>query len=220
MGVLQSLVTPLHTRTARDYLGRMQDDKVACMRKAKEYNFDYWDGERRYGYGGYCYDGRWKGVAERLIQLYDLKPGAKILDIGCGKAFLLYELARLLPGSETIGVDISAYGLKEAKPEIIDQLILHRAQDPFPWEDQRFDLVISLNVLHNLQVFDLKRALSEMNRVGKHKYLCVESFRNEQELFNLQCWALTCESFFAPESWIWLFEEFGYSGDYEFIYFE
>lgn len=220
MGALREIVTPLHKRTARDYLGRMQDDKVACMLKAKEYGFDYWDGDRRYGYGGYRYDGRWRSVAERLVETYALKPGARILDVGCGKAFLLYELSRLLPGCEVTGLDVSAHGLREAKPEIADRLILHRAQDPLPWADGSFDLVISLNALHNLQVFDLKRALAEMERVGRRKYLCVESFRDEQELFNLQCWALTCESFFTPEAWTWLFAEFGYTGDYEFIYFE
>ena len=59
-----------------------------------------------------------------------------------------------------------------------------------------------------------------MQRVGKSGYLLVESFRNEAELFNLECWALTCQSFYSPEEWLWIFEKNGYSGDYEFIYFE
>ena len=100
MGRLLNIVTPLHKGTKRDYLARMVDDKVHCMLKAKEYEADYWDGDRRYGYGGYKYDGRWKVVAENLIAIYDLKPGAKILDVGCGKAHLLYELQQLLPDSE------------------------------------------------------------------------------------------------------------------------
>ena len=73
MGQLLNIVTPLHKRTKRDYLGRMMDDKVHCMLKAKEYEFDYWDGDRRYGYGGYRYDGRWKVVAEEFIKTYHLK---------------------------------------------------------------------------------------------------------------------------------------------------
>ena len=48
----------------------------------------------------------------------------------------------------------------------------------------------------------------------------VEAYRDETELFNLQCWALTCESFFRPDEWIWMYNEWGYNGDYEFIYFE
>ena len=107
MGRLLKLVTPLHTRTKRDYLARMVDNKLEAVAKAKQYGFDYWDGERRYGYGGYKYDGRWKTVAEQLVRIYDLQPDAKILDVGCGKAFLLYELMRLLPNAEITGFDAS-----------------------------------------------------------------------------------------------------------------
>jgi len=220
MGILQNIVTPLHKATARDYLARMMDDKAACMEKAKEYGADYWDGDRRFGYGGYSYDGRWKVVAEKLIELYGLRRDASILDIGCGKAYLLYELSRLLPDARVIGIDSSEYALKHAKPEMKDHLLLHRAQDPLPFAEDEFDLVISLTTLHNLEVFDLAVAVAEMSRVGKRGYLMVESYRNERELFNLQCWALTCESFFSPDEWVWLYERFGYFGDYEFIYFE
>jgi ubiquinone/menaquinone biosynthesis C-methylase UbiE len=97
---------------------------------------------------------------------------------------------------------------------------MHRAQDVYPFKDKEFDLVISLGTLHNLRIFDLKKALSEIERVGKAGYVMLESYRNEQEQFNLQCWALTCESFFDEEEWVWLYNHFGYSGDYEFIYFE
>ncbi|MCZ6806335.1 MAG: SAM-dependent methyltransferase, partial [Deltaproteobacteria bacterium] len=92
MGQLLNIVTPLHTATKRDFLGRMQDDKIACMQVAREYRKDFWDGDRRYGYGGYRYDGRWTPVAERLIEQYDLQRNASILDVGCGKGYLLYEL--------------------------------------------------------------------------------------------------------------------------------
>jgi SAM-dependent methyltransferase len=220
MGKLINIITPLHKRTSRDYVARMVDEKVHCMLKAKEYEFDYWDGDRRYGYGGYKYDGRWKAVAEQFIELYDLKPDAKILDVGCGKAYLLYELSQLLPESECIGFDISHHGIGDAPEGIRDSLITYRAQDRYPWGDNHFDLVLSLGCLHNLRLFELQTAVSEIERVGKNKYIMLESYRNEHEQFNLQCWALTCESFFDTAEWIWLYEHFGYTGDYEFIYFE
>lgn len=221
MGILLSLVTPLHKMTKRDYIGRMTDDKVHCMLKAKEYEIDYWDGDRRYGYGGYRYiDGRWKKVAQPLIEIYGLKADAKILDVGCGKAYLLFELKQLLPEAEIVGFDISRHGLADAKEEIRDYLFPYRAQDRYPWGDGHFDLVISLGCLHNLRIFELETAIKEIERVGKNKYIMVESYRNEQELFNLQCWALTAESFFDTAEWIWIYENFGYTGDYEFIYFE
>jgi len=212
--------TPLHTRTRREYLPRMNDDKVRCMRVAKEYGKDYWDGDRRFGYGGYSYDGRWKAVAERFVEVYDLKPGARILDVGCGKAHLLYELGRLLPGAELFGFDVSLYAIRDAPEAVRDRLMVHKAQNPYPFPDDAFDLAYSLNTLHNLEIFDLKTAVQEIERVGRDKYICVESYRDEQELFNLQCWALTCESFHSERSWKWLYKQFGYTGDYEFIRFE
>ncbi len=220
MGELLNVVTPLHLRTKRDYLARMMDDKVECMKVAKRYGRDYWDGERRFGYGGYKYDGRWKTVAQSLIERYRLPAEARILDVGCGKGYLLYEFSRLLPRAEIAGFDISEYAVANAKPEIKDRLFVHRAQDRFPFDDNEFDLVLSLGALHNLELPDLVSSLKEIERVGRRGYVMVESFRDETELFNLQCWALTCETFLNPEAWTWLFDQAGYSGDYEFIFFE
>jgi ubiquinone/menaquinone biosynthesis C-methylase UbiE len=221
MGRLFEIVTPLHRATKRDYLARMTDNKVECMIKAKEYEFDYWDGDRRYGYGGYRFlQGRWTPVAQALVDIYGLQRDAKILDVGCGKGYLLYELKKLLPDAEIAGFDISRHGLADAKSEVRPHLFCYRAQDRYPFGDKHFDLVISLTCLHNLRIFDLQTALQEIERVGKHGFIMVESYRNELEQFNLQCWALTCEAFFDTASWIWLFNHFGYTGDYEFIYFE
>jgi ubiquinone/menaquinone biosynthesis C-methylase UbiE len=199
----------------------MIDDKVTCMLKAKEYEYDYWDGDRRYGYGGYKYlPGRWKPVAEILINNYKLTNNSSVLDVGCGKAYLLYELKLLLPDIKISGFDISEHGLSDAKSEIKNSLFIHKAQDPYPFKDDEFDLVISLGCLHNLRLFELEVALREIQRVGKQGYVMLESYRNEQEQFNLQCWALTCESFFDNDEWPWIYKHFGYTGDYEFIYFE
>lgn len=215
-----NIITPLHTSTKRDYLSRMLDDKVHCMKIAKEYGADYWDGDRRYGYGGYKYiPGRWKPVAEALIDKYKLSNESRILDVGCGKGFLLYELSLLLPGAKFIGIDISAYAIENSKDEIKTNLSVQKAQDPYPYENEYFDLVISMNTLHNLEIFDLKAALSEIERVGKNKFIVVESYRNEIELFNLECWALTAESFFSETEWNWIFNCYHYSGDWELIYF-
>jgi len=221
MGKLVNYVTPLHKSTSRDYIDRMLDDKVHCMLKAKEYEADYWDGDRRYGYGGYKFmPGRWKPVAEALIKNYNLTNDSSVLDVGCGKGYLLYEMKLLLPELRMAGFDISKHGLESAKEEVKDFLFIHRAQDLYPYKDNEFDLVISLGCVHNLRIFELETALKEIERVGQKGYIMKESYRNEQEQFNLQCWALTCESFFDHEEWPWIYEYFGYRGDYEFIYFE
>jgi ubiquinone/menaquinone biosynthesis C-methylase UbiE len=220
MGQLKNFVTPLHQSTKRDCLARMNDDKVHCMNISKQYGQDYWDGDRRYGYGGYKFmPGRWKPVAQALINEYDLKSGSKILDVGCGKGFLLYEMLLLEPNLEIVGIDSSEYALEHAHEAIKPFLRLGRAQDPYDFSDNYFDLVISLGTLHNLRIFELKSALSEIERVGMRAYVMLESYRNNQELFNLQCWALTAETFLDKEEWIWLYDHFGYTGDYEFIFF-
>lgn len=220
MGRLLNIVNQLHRRTARDYVGRMADGKVHCSQVARRFDRDYWDGDRRYGYGGYRYDGRWAVVARQLVETYKLPANARVLDVGCGRGFLLYELTRLLPDCQVTGFDVSTYALETAKEEVRDRLFLHPADRPFPFADRAFDLVISLNTLHNLPVQQAVAALGEMERVAADKYLVVESFKDAEELFNLQCWALTCETFLRPESWAWVYGLAGYTGDYEYIYFE
>ena len=214
----------LHKSTKRDYLSRVNDPdypKHKAAKLAKKFDFDYWDGDRRICYGGYKYiPGRWESVAIKMIDYYKLNSNSKILDIGCGKGFLLYEFTKLLPGIEICGIDISNYALKHSKKEVSDLLYFGNAVD-LPFESNYFDLVISINTLHCLNSYELDNALREMERVGKlNKYLCVESYRNEEEKANLLYWQVTCEAFNNPEAWKWWFKNTGYSGDYSFIYFQ
>jgi SAM-dependent methyltransferase len=221
MGELVHIVTPLHQATARDYLARIIDEKVHCMDIAQQYGPEYWDGERRYGYGGYRFiSGRWQPVAQALIDRYQLSEDSSVLDVGCGKGFLLYELKMLLPGLAVAGFDISSHGIGDARPEVRESLFIHRAQDEYPFADGAFDLVISLGCLHNLRVPELESAIPEIQRVGRDGYIMLESYRSNTELFNLQCWALTAQSFLDVDEWRWLYQQLAYSGDYEFIFFE
>ena len=161
-----------------------------------------------------------KKVAESLNGVYNLPKNAKILDIGCGKGYLLFDFLKVLPNAQIYGIDISHYALKNSKHEISDRLSFGNAKD-LPFEDNYFDLVISINTLHCLEAPDLFLALKEMERVGKsHKYICVESYRNEIEKANLLYWQVSCEAFNTPDEWLWWFKLTGYKGDYSFIYFE
>ena len=214
----------LHKSTQRDYLARVNDPefpKAKAAELAKQFDFDYWDGDRRICYGGYRYlEGRWEKVARAIAEHYDLPAQPKILDIGCGKGFLLYDFLKVIPDAEIHGIDLSPYAIANSKEEIRDRLRVGSAT-ALPWPDDHFDLVISITTLHNLHAYDLDPALREMERVGKaNKYLCVESYRNEQEKANLLYWQVTCEAFNTPKEWQWWFEHTGYSGDYSFIYFE
>ena len=217
-------LSSVHKSTVRDYLARVNDPeypKAKAAELAKKWEFDYWDGDRRICYGGYRYmPGRWAPVAKAMIEHYGIRAGDKVLDIGCGKGFLLYEISLLVPGVEIYGIDISNYAIENAKEEIKDRLqVANATQLPFP--DNHFDFVFSITTLHNLHNYDLDKALREMERVGKrNKYLCVESYRNEVEKANLLYWQVTCEAFCTPEEWNWWFRQTGYSGDHSLIYFE
>jgi ubiquinone/menaquinone biosynthesis C-methylase UbiE len=191
------------------------------MKIAKQYDFDYWDGDRKYGYGGYKYiPNRWKPVAMNLIEVYNLNNNSKILDVGCGKGFLLYEIQLLLPKLEIYGCDISKYGLANKHPSLSGNFFLHDASQPLSFKNDFFDLAISMGTFHNLELFDLPTALSELSRVANKSYLMVESYRNDLEFFNLECWALTAKSLLSIEEWKFCFKQFGFMGDYEFIFFE
>lgn len=214
----------IHKSTKRDYLARVNDPdypKAKAAELSKKWGFEYWDGDRRICYGGYRYmEGRWEKVARALAEHYNIKPGDKILDVGCGKGFLLYDFTKVVPGVEIYGLDISDYAIANAKEEIKDKLQVGNATS-LPYPDDYFDLVISITTLHNLHNYDLDKALREIERVGKkNKYICVESYRNEEEKANLLYWQITCEAFCTPKEWEWWFTLTGYTGDYSLIYFE
>lgn len=217
-------LSTLHKSTKRDYLARVNDfeyPKAKAAELAKQWAFDYWDGDRRINYGGYRYmSGYWEDVAKKMSEYYQLKTNDKILDIGCGKGFLLYDFTKVVKGIDIHGCDISEYAIKNSKEEIRDKLQIANATN-LPYPDNYFDFVYSINTFHNLHNFELELALKEMNRVSKNKkYICVESYRNEVEKANLLYWQVTCESFCTPKEWDWWFIKTEYVGDFSFIFFE
>lgn len=218
------LLSKLHKSTQRDYLARVNDPdfpKAKAASKAKKWDYDYWDGDRRINYGGYKYiPNRWSVIAKELEKQYGLTPQSKVLDVGCGKGFLMFDLTQEIPGIEVFGVDISSYAKEHAKEEIADRIFISNATT-LPFEDSFFDLVISINTLHNLKCYELDQSLREITRVSKgNSYVCVESYKTEQQKENLLYWQVTCEAFNTPEEWEWWFKNTGYSGDHSFIYFD
>jgi ubiquinone/menaquinone biosynthesis C-methylase UbiE len=216
----RNFITSLHQSTNRNYLARMVNDKVLAMKVAKKYDKNYWDGPRKFGYGGFKYiPGRLTSLAKKIVKTYNLTNSSKVLDVGCGKGYLLYEIKKILPDIQLVGFDISSYAIKNSKAEVKKYIYKYNAIKKFKYKKDYFDLVMSFGTLHNLKLDKLFSCIKEIERVGKKNFIMVESYRNDQELFNLQCWALTCETFLSVAQWIWLYKHASYRGDYEFIYF-
>lgn len=217
----RDFISLIHKSTKRDYLARVNEiDKVEVAEIAVQFGRDYWDGNRLTGYGGYTYDGRWRKVADAMVEIYGVKPGMRILDVGSGKGFLLHDFTEACPGVEVAGIDVSDYAIEHTM-ETVKPFCQVGTAAKLPWPDGHFDLVVSINTLHNLFLPDLWSAFQEIERVSRGaKYVCLEGYRSEREKVNLMYWQLTCRAFYTPDEWKFLFGKVGYIGDYEFIYFE
>lgn len=203
----------------RNVLARLAH-KAENREIALEFGREYFDGTREQGYGGYYYDGRWISIAQDIIRHYNLKPGHRILDIGCAKGFLVKDLMMVCPGLEAFGVDISSYAVEHCDSEVVGRIHLGNAKSvPFP--DKSFDVVLSINTIHNLERNDCIAALREMKRLSKiGSYIQVDAYRSLLEKKLFEDWMLTAKTYGTPEDWVEIMQEAGYSGDYYWTIFE
>jgi ubiquinone/menaquinone biosynthesis C-methylase UbiE len=199
-------------KSKRDVKTRFEAKDPEVIRIAKEYGKEYFDGDRKYGYGGYQYDGRWLEVARSILRFFELKPNARILDIGCGKGFLVYDLMKESPKLDVYGLDISEYAIKNSPVSIRHRLKQGNAKK-LPFSDKSFDLVISINTLHNLSREGVIKALQEIERVSCGKsYVVVDSYYSQEQKEEFQQWVLTAETHGFPEQWLGIFKEAEYNG--------
>jgi SAM-dependent methyltransferase len=186
---------------------------VEARAAARQFGRAYFDGDRTEGYGGYKYDGRWVPIARRFIAHYGLTSASRILDVGCAKGFLLHDLAQLVPGISVCGLDISSYALEHVMGSLRGRTVRGNAA-ALPFASRSFDVVISINTIHNLERDPCAAALREIERVGARKYVQVDSWLSEQQRQDFADWQLTARTYFDPDGWRTLFDEAGYSGDY------
>jgi ubiquinone/menaquinone biosynthesis C-methylase UbiE len=198
----------------RNLAARHAAQSAQATALAREYGESYFDGPRECGYGGYHYDGRWLPVARDIVAHFNLKPGQRVLDIGCAKGFLVKDLMTVCPGLEVFGLDISRYALRQAPKEIVGRLHLGSA-DALPFPDQSFDAVISINTIHNLDRAGAIQALAEIERVAPGRsFVQVDSYHTDAERDLFMNWVLTAKFHDFPAGWIEVFDLAGYSGDY------
>jgi SAM-dependent methyltransferase len=186
-------------------------------RISKQFGFEYFDGDRRYGYGGFNYHPRfWTDTVRLFRDHYALAPRASILDIGCAKGFMLNDFRQLMPEATLAGIDLSSYAVEHAFPDVKDLITVGDARHlPFP--ERSFDLVIAINTLHNLKRAECVLALREVQRVSRgHAFIMVDGWHNEEEQKAMQDWVLTAETMMHADAWRQLFAEAGYTGDYFF----
>jgi len=195
-------------------LARPRSLDPANREAALRFGAEYFDGSREQGYGGYRYDGRWMPIARDIVAHFGLRPGDRVLDVGCAKGFLVTDLMSVCPGLEVIGLDISDYALRHAEPAARGRLVLGTG-DRLPFRDGTFAAVLCINVIHN---FDRERcltALREIERLAPGRgYVQVDTYRSEAEREIFLGWVLTAITFLRPEEWRALFAEAGYTGDY------
>lgn len=204
-----------YPKTKRDPLARAQEKTEEDRRLAREFGRDFFDGERRTGYGGFNYNPRfWQPVVSDFAARWGLDAQSSILDVGCAKGFMLYDFTQFLPGIAVAGIDVSEYAIANAKEEVRPFLQVGDARSlPFP--DRSFDVVISITTIHNLEGADLIQALREIERVKRvGSFITVDAYRTEEERQAMFAWNLTAKTILHVDEWTSLFREAGYTGDY------
>ncbi|OGA46532.1 MAG: methyltransferase [Betaproteobacteria bacterium RIFCSPLOWO2_12_FULL_62_13] len=201
-------------RAKRNIQQRHEAQTPENIAVAREYGEAYFDGPRGVGYGGYRYDGRWIPIAEDIVRHFKLKPGDRVLDVGCAKGFLVKDLMKVCPGLEAFGVDISKYALMHCEPDVVGRLHLGSA-DSLPFPDKSFSAVISINTIHNFDRAGAVRAVREVERLAPGRgFIQVDSYHTARQRELFLKWMLTAKYHDYPEGWLEVFREAGYTGDW------
>jgi SAM-dependent methyltransferase len=182
---------------------------------ARKFGKDFFDGDRKNGYGGFSYMSRfWQPVIPTFKDYWNLTKSSSVLDVGCAKGFMLYDFQQIIPGITVKGIDVSEYAIENSMNEIRDHVSVANAIN-LPFDDNSFDVVISVNSVHNLEREECAKALQEIERVSKGKsFITVDAYRNEEEKKRMYNWNLTAKTIMSVDEWEKFFNEIGYTGDY------
>ena len=190
---------------------KTEDDRAI----ARQFGREFFDGDRRTGYGGFTYHPRfWQPVIPAFQRHFGLTSASSLLDVGCAKGFMLHDLAEMIPGVTVKGVDVSSYAIAHAIETMKPHVLVADARE-LPFADQSFDVVVSINTVHNLERADVIRALREIERVKRRgAFVTVDAYRSEEERARMLSWNLTALTILSVDEWKQLFAEAGYTGDF------
>ena len=182
---------------------------------ARQFGKEFFDGTRRHGYGGFNYNPRfWQPVIPIFRNHFNLSADSSVLDVGCAKGFMLHDMAELLPGITVKGIDISEYAIENTIESMKHHVQVADAK-ALPFEDNYFDVVISINTVHNLEREECGKALQEIERVSNERsFITVDAYHNNEEKEAMLSWNLTGKTIMHVDEWKIFFDELGYSGDY------
>jgi SAM-dependent methyltransferase len=182
---------------------------------ARQFGREFFDGDRNQGYGGFKYMPKfWKPVIPTFKDYWHLTGESSLLDVGCAKGFMLHDLSESIPGITVKGIDISQYAIDHAMVDIKPHVQVANANQ-LPFADKTFDVVVSINTVHNLDRVDCGKALQEIERVSRGKsFITVDAYRNAEEKERMFGWNLTAKTIMSVDEWVVFFKEVGYSGDY------
>jgi len=204
-----------YPRTKRNVEERGETKTEADRAIARQFGRDFFDGDRRHGYGGFSYAPRfWQPVVPTFVEHFGLGAGSSVLDVGCGKGFMLHDFALLVPGITVKGVDVSQYAIDHTMEDMREHVQVADARRlPFP--DKSVDVVIAINTIHNLEREECGQALREIERVArKGSFVTVDAYRTEEERVRMLAWNLTAKTIMSVSDWQSFFSDVGYSGDY------
>ena len=204
-----------YPKTKRNLQDRQEVKNPEIQKIARRFGKDFFDGDRMYGYGGYSYNPRfWQPVVPAFQKHFGLTSKSRVLDVGCAKGFMLHDFAQLIPGITLRGIDISEYAIQNVIEDMKPYVQVANAK-AIPFPDRSFDLVISINTIHNLPLEECKQALKEIQRVArKNSFITVDAYRDEAGKKMMDMWNLTAKTYMHVDDWIKLFKEVGYTGDY------
>jgi SAM-dependent methyltransferase len=204
-----------YPNSKRNIEARGSEKTEQDRRIARKFGKDFFDGSREHGYGGFSYNPRfWSPVVPTFKEHFSLSSDSSLLDVGCAKGFMLHDIAEAIPGINLKGIDISDYAITNAIEDVRKDMQVADARE-LPFEDNSFDVVISINTVHNLEKDDLAQALQEIERVSKGKsFITVDAYNSEKEKERMYAWNLTAKTIMSVDEWIDFFSEVGYTGDY------